>query len=135
MSLNTASELFEGEHDSWPQGDATGEVLLAYQREVTPKLKRRVVPMWVFASDELRLRCDKPVPIAFEYQDGGVLAECERLHIFVSRATPEDCLREIQHQVGHFFTFYTTREENEVAGLASELRRLYLKHFHVLSEE
>ena len=87
------------------------------------------VPIWAFFADGERVICDRPVEVTLSGENEGFFAQCERLHVFASAESPEECMQRINEQVIHFFKTYTELADNQVTGLAQELRALYVDHF------
>lgn len=91
------------------------------------------VPMWSFVAGDERLVCDRAVQIEFGEGADGFFASCERLHVYSSGESYDECMRDIQQQIVHFFHDYTSLADEDVVGLAQELRSLYKAHFGVAS--
>jgi hypothetical protein len=95
-----------------------------------PALPRAVkVPIWVFFAHGERVVCDKPVQILLSEESSGFNVDCERLHVFAHGESPEDCIRLLHEQVIYFFNSYSALSEDQVSGLARELRSIYIEHF------
>jgi hypothetical protein len=62
-------------------------------------------------------------------EETGYSAQCERLHIYAFAESRERAIEELNTQVLHFFNSYSVLNENQVTGLARELRALYRQHF------
>jgi hypothetical protein len=87
------------------------------------------VPIWSFSAGGVRLLCDRPVQVTLSEESDGFFAECERLHIYASAPTPDECMKHLNEQVIHFFHSYSSLEDHQVISLAHELRALYQRHF------
>jgi hypothetical protein len=85
--------------------------------------------MWAFRADGERVICDLPVKVTLSEESEGYFAQCERLHIFASAESPDECMKRIHEQVVHFFNAYSALDDDRVTGLARELRALYVDHF------
>jgi hypothetical protein len=95
-----------------------------------PALPRAVkMPIWAFFAHGERVECDKPVQISLSEEPSGFNAECERLHVFAHGESPDDCIRQLHEQVIYFFNSYSALSEDQVSGLARELRLIYIEHF------
>lgn len=95
-----------------------------------PALPRAVnVPIWAFSAHGERVVCDKPVQISLSEESNGFNVECERLHVFAHGESPDDCIRQLHEQVIYFFNSYSALSEDQVSGLARELRSIYIEHF------
>lgn len=89
------------------------------------------VPMWLFFSGSKRLLCRRPVEVEVSQDGAGVLASCERLHVFASGGSYQEAIDSLHEQVVHFFDEYTALEEDDVIGRAIEIRKLYRDYFEM----
>lgn len=89
------------------------------------------VPIWNFAADGERISCDRPVQVELRLEDDGCYASCERLHVHSFGTSLRECLDDLHRQVIYFYNDYTALAEDDVIGLAKELRDLYRNNFYV----
>ena len=95
-----------------------------------PKISNAVtVPMWIFSADEDVVLCDRAVQVEIRSEGDSFFASSDRLHIYSQGKFHEECLREFNRQVVYFFNDYSAIDEDDVVGLAKELRSLFLNHF------
>lgn len=96
-----------------------------------PRVER--VPMWLFFSGNRRLVCRSPVEVEVSPdEESGVLASCERLHVFAAGASYQEAIDSLHEQVVHFYEEYTALGDDDVVGRAVEIRRLYCEYFELL---
>lgn len=87
------------------------------------------VPIWIFAADGQRISCDRPVEVELTSGDDGCYASCDRLHVHSFGESQRECLSDLHRQVIFFYNDYSTVAEDDVVGMAVQLRALYRNHF------
>ena len=87
------------------------------------------VPIWIFSADGERISCDRPVQVELRTEDDGCYASCERLHVHSFGKSLRECLDDLNRQVVFFYNDYSMLSDDEVVGLAAQLRELYNNHF------
>jgi len=126
--MSSASALLQDEFSDggWEiNGPPANDGLLS-----EPRISNLVnVPMWIFSSEDEIVACDRAVQVEIKSEGDSCFASCERLHVYSQGRTHRECLDEFQRQVVYFFSDYSSLEEDDVVGLAKELRRLYVDHF------
>lgn len=80
------------------------------------------------------LRALRPLEVVVERGDDLWLAESEVVHVYASGVTPDEAIRDFSEQLIHFYGVYTSAREDELTGLASELKRVYTENFTPLSQ-
>lgn len=99
--------------------------------EVEGGVSPQKIPVWLFVADGKRLVCRRPVEVTIREEDGVVLVDCDRLHVFASGETYDEAVTSFHSQVLHFFEEYSVLGDDEVIGRAAEIRRLYRDYFEV----
>lgn len=87
------------------------------------------VPKWRFQRAGVVVESRVPLEVTLRREGDVVYAESERLHIFASGHSVDSAVEDFAHQLVHFFEYYTRLGNDEVVGLAAELRQMYVNDF------
>lgn len=87
------------------------------------------VPQWRFQRGEALVESRVPIEVTLRHDGGAVYAESEKLHIFASGVSVNAAMDDFSCQLVHFYEHYTNLGEDEVVGMAAQLRELYVEEF------
>jgi hypothetical protein len=90
-------------------------------------------PAWLFVADGLRLHTAHPVQVVIERIGDKHFASCQRLHVFAEGSSASEAMDDLSGQVVYFYKRYSKLGDDEVTGLAAELREIYQNRFSVQS--
>lgn len=103
------------------------ESLYANAEPVWPRTSR--VPQWHFQHAGSAVSCKTPIEVTLRWEDGLVSAESGQLHIFASGESIDEAMQDFNHQVVHFYNYYTQLHADDVVGLAAQLWKIYRDEF------
>ena len=126
--MSSASDLLNHQfaQSGWRLQSPRQSNIVSNERRVGSTVK---VPIWAFAADGERISCDRPVEVELTSGDDGCYASCDRLHVHSYGESQRECLTDLNRQVIFFYNDYSTVAEDDVVGMAEQLRALYRNHF------
>lgn len=101
-------------------------------RERSPLSWKTKVPMWEFYAQGVKLRSKQAVAATIYKEADLWVAECEALSIFGYSASYDGLIQDFNEQVVHFFGRYSSASEDDVTGLALQLRQVYNENFEII---
>ena len=88
------------------------------------------VPQWRFQSGEaVVVESKTPIEVTLRHDGGEVYAESEKLHIFASGRSVDAAMEDFSCQLVHFYEHYTNLGDDDVVGMAAQLRAIYVGEF------
>lgn len=91
-------------------------------------------PLHRFSGVAGALRALRPLEVTVERGADLWLAESEVVHVYASGDTPDEAMRDFAEQLIHFYGVYTSAREDELTGLARDLKRVYTENFERVSQ-
>lgn len=101
----------------------------AWQQPTPFADQQQKIPAWLFVADGLRLMTKAPVEVVIRREGEVFFAECPELHIFADGDAPDTARHCLDQQVIYFYQRYTGLADDQVTGLANDLRSIYRKRF------
>lgn len=115
--------MFKG----WKESTSKKSWSVLEPKSPNAKLK---VPISQFYSGNRQINCNIPLEVVIFEDEGCYIAQSESLHIIATGGGIDDAISDFHDQLIYFFDYYSGLNIHQVTGQATQLLKVYAKHFH-----